>query len=158
VLDPLWGYLQLGAALLGADGSAYAEAWNFGPQLEDQVPVRHVVEQAISQWGSGSWEQEGNGQEPGETAELRLRSEKARQRLGWLPRWSVEDAVARAVRWYAHHAAAPSSSTEPSTMDDISAYEDHLGTLAPNHAEVGRPGPEVEQPKEVSRAGSTDRR
>lgn len=147
VLDPLWGYLQLGAALLGADGSAYAEAWNFGPRLEDQVPVRHVVEQAISQWGSGSWAQEGDGQAPGETAELRLRSEKAQQRLEWLPRWSVEDAVARAVRWYARHAAAPGSSTEPSTIDDISAYEDHLGQLATNPAEVECPVPRSSSPR-----------
>ena len=44
VLEPLSGYLQLGARLLDGDRAA-AEAWNFGPDVASgERPVRWVVE------------------------------------------------------------------------------------------------------------------
>src|SRR6185503_11406165 len=55
VLEPLSGYLRLGALLLD-EGSRYAGAWNFGPTEErSDKPVRWVVDRFISDWGSGSW-------------------------------------------------------------------------------------------------------
>ena len=38
VLEPLSGYVRLAERLLGADGQACAEAWNFGPADEDCRP------------------------------------------------------------------------------------------------------------------------
>lgn len=134
VLDPLAGYLRLATALLGPDGPACAGAWNFGPELSDQVCVQQIVEGAIAQWGSGTWEQVGDGQAHGETAELRLRSDQARTHLGWHPRWSVDEAVARTIRWYADYNAAPASSTYASTMEEIAAYEAGAPELAPGRS------------------------
>jgi CDP-glucose 4,6-dehydratase len=48
VLEPLSGYLRLGALLLD-EGSRYAGAWNFGPTKErSDQPVRWVVDQFIA--------------------------------------------------------------------------------------------------------------
>ena len=55
VLEPLSGYLRLGALLL-AGGRRYAGAWNFGPTEErSDQPVRWVVERFLAEWGAGSW-------------------------------------------------------------------------------------------------------
>ncbi|HYQ79915.1 MAG TPA: CDP-glucose 4,6-dehydratase, partial [Anaeromyxobacteraceae bacterium] len=56
VLEPLGGYLLLGARLLGPQAAAHAEAWNFGPRPEDARPVREVVEAIIASWGAGRWQ------------------------------------------------------------------------------------------------------
>ena len=51
VLEPLGGYLLLGARLDGENSSTpsrYCEAWNFGPRVEDAHPVRKFVERPSS--------------------------------------------------------------------------------------------------------------
>lgn len=98
VLEPLSGYLSLGAKLLAAPAEA-SEAWNFGPQ-EDGVTVSAVVGYAAESWGAGAvWSAEpANG--PHEAASLRLDSKKAVGRLGWAPVWDTRRAVRAAMEWY----------------------------------------------------------
>ncbi|MEI6727308.1 MAG: CDP-glucose 4,6-dehydratase, partial [Actinomycetes bacterium] len=56
VLEPLSGYLQLGARMTGRDGRGYEGAWNFGPDAADGArQVRWVVERFLEEWGAGSW-------------------------------------------------------------------------------------------------------
>ncbi len=115
VLEPLGGYLLLGARLAGVEAGAlgpaeagrgveprvpYCEAWNFGPRQEDARPVRELVEAVIGAWGSGSWEDRHDPKAPHEAGLLRLAIDKARARLGWAPRWRFEETVRRTVEWY----------------------------------------------------------
>ena len=98
VLEPLSGYLSLGAKLLSGDVSA-AEAWNFGP-AEDGVTVAQVADAAAAAWGgTASWEAVPSDN-PHEAAALRLDSSKAARRLGWRPTWDAERAVAATMAWY----------------------------------------------------------
>jgi CDP-glucose 4,6-dehydratase len=88
VLDPLCGYLQLGARLGGigtADPAAFSEAWNFGPHGDGTRPVRDLVDAILARWGSGRWEQHHDPTAPHEAGVLRLNIEKAMARLGWRP-------------------------------------------------------------------------
>lgn len=113
VLEPLSGYLQLGALLLD-QGSRYAGAWNFGP-TEDRSdePVRWVVNRFISEWGSGSWvPYQGNEVPPHEAQRLSLDSGKARDLLGWGPVWDSETAVRRTAAWYRDYYRAPNRARE----------------------------------------------
>jgi CDP-glucose 4,6-dehydratase len=112
VLEPLGGYLLLGARLAGVgidDRAAWCEAWNFGPELEDARSVREVVEALIRCWGSGAWEDRHDPKAVHEAGLLRLDIEKARTRLGWRPRWHFEETFLRTVEWYRvfHHRAGP---------------------------------------------------
>ena len=100
VLEPLSGYLLLGARLLGPDAAAFAEPWNFGPRLEDARPVREVVEAIIAAWGSGSWIDTHDPAAPHEAGLLRLDVGKAAARLGWAPRWHFAETFRRTVEWY----------------------------------------------------------
>ena len=54
VLEPLSGYLLVGM-LVDKDAVAFSGAYNFGPLPDDHVPVKDLVETAISCWGSGEW-------------------------------------------------------------------------------------------------------
>ncbi len=84
VLEPLSGYLLLGAALL-RHGRRFAGAWNFGPTLErSDQPVRWVVERFLAEWGAGTWTTPARSEgQPHEAQRLSLDSSKAREQLGW---------------------------------------------------------------------------
>jgi CDP-glucose 4,6-dehydratase len=98
VLNPLSGYLEV-AQRLGEDAGA-AEAWNFGPAPGDELPVRELADRVSALWGEGlEWRAEGDGGPP-ETAVLRLDSAKARERLGWEPRWPLDEALSATVDWF----------------------------------------------------------
>lgn len=108
VVEPLAGYLLLGARLMGEDAAAFAEAWNFGPRPEDARSVRQAVEALLGAWGSGRWVHEPDAQGPPEAHLLRLRIDKARERLGWEPRWDFRETFERTVAWYRAHDAGAS--------------------------------------------------
>ncbi len=103
VLEPLSGYLLLGARLFDGDTAARArvcEAWNFGPAGANARPVRELVEAIVVAWGEGGWRAESSPDAPHEHTLLRLAIDKARAELGWRPRWDLETAVAHTVQWY----------------------------------------------------------
>jgi CDP-glucose 4,6-dehydratase len=122
VLEPLSGYLLLGALLLD-EGSRYAGAWNFGPTEErSDEPVRWVVGRFIGQWGSGSWvSYHGTEVQPHEAQRLSLDSAKARELLGWAPVWDPQTAVGRTAAWYRDYYRAPDRAREL-VGNELTAY------------------------------------
>ena len=99
VLEPLSGYLQL-AERLYLHGQLDAEGWNFGPRDEDARLVQWIVEHLCEHWGSGaSWTLQ-PGDHPHEASFLKLDISKARQRLHWTPRWSLEVALKQITEWH----------------------------------------------------------
>ena len=99
VLEPLLGYLIL-AERLYADGQAYAEAWNFGPNGDDVRTVQWIVEHLACIWGAGaSWQQD-RGRHPHEANILKLDISKAKARLDWEPRWSLGTALEHIANWH----------------------------------------------------------
>jgi CDP-glucose 4,6-dehydratase len=99
VLDPLSGYLLL-AEHLWVGGPEFAEAWNFGPSEHGVCSVASLVERICVLWGrSADWHYNVI-EPPHEAVYLKLDSSKARTRLGWQPRWSLEMALARTIEVY----------------------------------------------------------
>ena len=106
VLDPLAGYLTLGAALASSSASeraAAAQAWNFGPDSQATRTVGEVLDAILAANGSGGWRDTGDPG-PHETACLTLDSARARRELAWAPRWGFERAIAATVDWYRAYA------------------------------------------------------
>jgi CDP-glucose 4,6-dehydratase len=99
VLEPLSGYLLL-AEKLHEQGQAFAEGWNFGPRDEDARPVQWIVEQLCQAWGRGASWQLQPGDHPHEANYLKLDISKAKQRLNWAPRWSLEQALEHITHWH----------------------------------------------------------
>jgi CDP-glucose 4,6-dehydratase len=100
VLEPLAGYLWLGARLLGPEPERFCEGWNFGPDSASSVAVAPLVERVIAAWGQGSWDDVSRPDAVHEASLLRLAIDKAKVRLGWAPRWGLEEAVDHTVAWY----------------------------------------------------------
>ena len=100
VLEPLSGYLWLGAKLLEDGDSKWQSPWNFGPATQDVKNVRELVEQILRAWGTGDWVDVSSGRHPAETRWLALDWSKAFRLLGWRPTWTFDEAVERTVRWY----------------------------------------------------------
>jgi len=123
VLEPLSGYLRLGALML-ANGHDYDGAWNFGPTGQGgDRPVRWVVDRFLGEWGSGSWTTPPDaGPEPPEAHRLSLDSGKARAKLGWAPVWDGQAAVARTAAWYREYYQAPASARQL-VDDQLEAYQ-----------------------------------
>ena len=102
VLEPLSGYLTVGARLQNrdADGLAARAAWNFGPTIPNARSVGDVVEGVVREWGSGRWEQPPSDGGGHEATLLRLAIDRAQLQLGWGPRWDFNETMRRTVEWY----------------------------------------------------------
>lgn len=105
VLEPLSGYVAL-AESLAQGGAAASSAWNFGPAVEDAIPVSAVAEQFVHHWGEGaSWGLADDAVTGAHEANfLAVDSSLARRELGWMPRWRVGEALRRTAGWYRDHA------------------------------------------------------
>ncbi len=104
VLEPLGGYLQLGARLV--DGSLRGEgrkasslAFNFGPGPGSERNVQNLVEEVLKSW-DGTWENKSDPAAPHEAHSLNLDISKAARVLGWNPRWDFARTVRETVDWY----------------------------------------------------------
>jgi CDP-glucose 4,6-dehydratase len=98
VMEPLRGYLTV-AERLYADGTSYAEGWNFGPNDEDAKPVAWIVERLAEMWGEGARWQLDAGEHPHEATYLKLDISKVRSRLGWHPALRLRDALELITDW-----------------------------------------------------------
>jgi CDP-glucose 4,6-dehydratase len=99
VLNPVSGYLGLAQALWRGEDAA--TGWNFGPPPEDARPVRWIADRVTQAWpGELEWEFD-PGPHPHEAQFLALDSTRARERLGWTPRWDLGRALDSVVEWYA---------------------------------------------------------
>lgn len=98
VLEPLGGYLSL-AEKLYHDGPAFAEGWNFGPADSDSKTVQWVVERLCQQWGEGAEYRIDHGERPHEANYLKLDCSKAKVRLKWSPRWTLDKAIDKIIEW-----------------------------------------------------------
>ena len=104
VLEPLSGYLWLGAALskpslakVGAEN--FCSAFNFGPSLDSNCNVEKLVNEILRHW-PGRWADQSNPNAVHEASLLNLATDKAHHLLGWKPVWDFAATVAKTVTWY----------------------------------------------------------
>jgi CDP-glucose 4,6-dehydratase len=99
VLDPLYGYLLLGAQLY-ENPIKYTGPWNFGPFPEEVLKVEEVVKAAIRILGEGSYRIEKEIDAPHEATLLKLDISKALNILRWKPFLKTEEAIELTLDWY----------------------------------------------------------
>ena len=99
VLEPLSGYLLLGEKMY-KQPTDYAEAWNFGPELDSIITVWDIANLVVENYGSGQIKDASNPNSLHEAKLLALDITKARLRLGWAPTLSVGKAVKLTTEWY----------------------------------------------------------
>jgi CDP-glucose 4,6-dehydratase len=99
VLEPLHGYLIL-AQIAYNNYEAVANAYNFGPAMNDHLPVQNLVEIAIDNWGKGEWKNTSNSNNVHEAGLLMLDVSKARNELNWQPKLNSQQAIEWTIKWY----------------------------------------------------------
>ena len=105
VLEPLGGYLTLGAALATRTRFAdYASGFNFGPDPSANRTVKDLVTEILKH-REGRWEDRSDPKAVHEAGLLNLDITKAREVLGWTPRWNFGTTIAKTVEWYVSAAA-----------------------------------------------------
>jgi CDP-glucose 4,6-dehydratase len=125
VLEPLSGYLWLGACLadhrLSGVGSSVASAFNFGPDLSSNRTVHDLVQEVLKHW-PGRWEDRSDPTAVHEARFLNLATDKAFHLLDWRPVWNFNRALERTVDWYRAVAAAPVPDVAGLTRAQIEEY------------------------------------
>ena len=98
VLESLNGYLLLGGRLLQGDAQA-AQAWNFGPDTNGNLPVSRILDILKIHWPQLSWNHL-TDVNVHESNLLHLDSSKARAYLGWKSVWDLETTIRMTSQWY----------------------------------------------------------
>ncbi len=106
VLEALSGYLQLGLAL-DDNPQQMNGAWNFGPQISDNLTVQELVEKALEVWGTGSYSVVESDKKMHEAILLKLDISKAISQLDWQPKYNADEAIQCTMAWYKDFMANP---------------------------------------------------
>ena len=92
VLEPLYGYLQLGATMI-TGGHAFSGAWNFGPLYRNNLTVEELIHKFIAQGNQGEMKVPDTGEKFHEAGCLSLDISKAVHQLGWHPVLDIDTMV-----------------------------------------------------------------
>jgi CDP-glucose 4,6-dehydratase len=99
VLEPLSGYLWLGAQLVSSAEAHFQNAFNFGPELSSNRTVAQLVAQLISHTG-GEWIDASDPMALHEASKLNLAIDKAFHLLNWQPVWDFAQTLEYTAAWY----------------------------------------------------------
>ncbi len=99
VIEPLVGYLKIGL-LLNLNSAKYSGAWNFGPQLTDNLKVLSIAQKAIDILGKGRIKINEDIKNHHEAKLLRLDISKVMSETDWRPRMNTSEAISLTINWY----------------------------------------------------------
>jgi CDP-glucose 4,6-dehydratase len=123
VLEPLSGYLSLGAQLI--DRPELCAAWNFGPAGGRAYTVEEVVTKMLDRWASPFTKVV---IEPDaaihESTLLQLDCSKARHWLKWSPTWDVDRTLDAVVDWYKAFYSTVDADMYAHSIHQIEQYTD----------------------------------
>ena len=122
VLDCLSGYLWLGVNVTRVGKhSPVATAFNFGPGVQANVPVRELVEAILKIW-PGRWEPVCNAPAPHEASKLNLAIDKAAALLQWFPTWDFRESIHQTVAWYHQRHVAQNPDMQGYSLQQIDTF------------------------------------
>jgi CDP-glucose 4,6-dehydratase len=123
VLEPLGGYLWLGANLLEKNDLVAGEAFNFGPDPRINRTVGQLLSALAVHWPGADWEavEQGHGAKK-ESNLLKLCCDKALQLLDWYAALTIEETVALTADWYRAYYQYPSGDMIEYTKGQIDEY------------------------------------
>ena len=100
VLEPLAGYLNL-AQRLYKEGQVWAEAWNFGPDEASTICVEEIVKHLCCEFVA---EYEIKVDDiMHEATLLKLDCAKAKTKLNWQPKLTIQQALNLTTKWYQYY-------------------------------------------------------
>lgn len=101
VLEPLSGYLWLGARLMQGAPGLHGEAFNFGPDANVNQTVAALMDAMTARWPGARWAPPQGSANSGQEANLlKLSCDKALHHLQWFATLDFPATVAFTVDWY----------------------------------------------------------
>lgn len=100
VLEPLSGYLWLGALLASGEKKIFGEAFNFGPKEEGMKSVGELTDQLFKFLNGSGWEYVPHEGQKKEMNFLTLNCQKAEDVLSWRPVLNFEETLRLTAQWY----------------------------------------------------------
>lgn len=98
ILEPLFGYLKL-ILLLEKNPKKYSGSWNFGPELGDIKTVSEIIKIAQNLEFNISISEAGYSAKQ-EAKYISLNISKAKEKLGFVPKWRADNAIKYTLEWY----------------------------------------------------------
>lgn len=101
VLEPLSGYLWLGARLHQRATGVVGESFNFGPDATVNAPVLELIQLMARRWPGAKWHVDEVAQGARKEATLlKLSCDKALADLAWRPTLALDETIAFTSDWY----------------------------------------------------------
>lgn len=128
VLEPLSGYLWLGARLLngniGANGyDPRGSSYNFGPPADAVYTVEQIAEGLLARWPGFAWTTgTAKGESKKESGLLKLCCDRALAELDWKATMDIEETLDFTALWYARYYSGKGGMAE-FTREQIEEYE-----------------------------------
>ncbi|MDB9412020.1 CDP-glucose 4,6-dehydratase [Microcystis aeruginosa] len=128
VLEPLGGYLRLAESIYEQlmtanwqqDSRGLYGAFNFGPALTSNRPVKELVESILQLW-PGTWLDQSDPKAVHEAKLLNLVTDKAFHTLKWQPVWDFRQTLKETVTWY--YQAAQMDSEDKAQLQDLTRQQ-----------------------------------
>ena len=123
VLEPLSGYLRLGAELSKDAPNTNGSSFNFGPTADTNFPVRDLVEEMSRIWKNTSFTIAKEATHKKECSLLRLCCDRAEHYLNWSAVLNFKETTRMVAEWYIqYHQAAPAE-MKSFSLSQLEAYE-----------------------------------
>jgi CDP-glucose 4,6-dehydratase len=103
-------------------GSEFRDAWNFGPNVENETSVRTLVISFLASMEKSDFPIRIEPSPLHEATYLRLDSSKAKTILGWRPLLTFDQTIDWTASWYRRYMTNPASAREL-TEQQLSSYE-----------------------------------
>ena len=128
VLEPLGGYLRLAESIYEQlmtanwqqDSRGLYGAFNFGPALASNRPVKELVESILQLW-PGTWLDQSDPNAVHEAKLLNLVTDKAFHTLKWQPVWDFRQTLKETVTWY--YQAAQMDSQDKAQFQELTRQQ-----------------------------------
>ena len=102
VIEPIFGYLYLAERLFYDKTYKFSGAWNFAPNLKNNLKVKELVN-----FGKGFFKSKSkiiiSKKKHYESTNLSLSSEKAKKKLGWKNIYDAKDSLRITFGWYKYY-------------------------------------------------------
>jgi CDP-glucose 4,6-dehydratase len=124
VLEPLSGYLQLGAELYLRNSDFRNESYNLGPEADVNKTVDELLTEMRKNWELVSWEVDlPKDEKMKEAGLLKLSCDKANNYLNWYTTLDFEKTIEFTVLWYKqYYSSERKKSISDLTLDQINEY------------------------------------
>ena len=122
VLEPISGYLWLGALLLKGGQNLNGESFNFGPRPENDFTVLELIKAMQPYWPNSQYQIiASEADHKKESHLLKLACEKANNRLGWKPILDFHETANLTSQWYSQF--YNNENILKASLDQIELYE-----------------------------------